>query len=369
MDETSKSLSIVRWRTLLIIGGLTTVLATGMALSSPAHSDEPEQAHRIVPTVTVAAVQERPPTTQTARFSGVLQAHREAALAFSLPGRVTTRHVELGDRVRAHTLLATIEQKDLRSAKAAAIAAVQRADANLEHGQRTQSRIERLTSLDAATTVNLEDAEHQAKVAAAARSEARSALARAKKALGDATLEAPFDGLITRVDIEVGEHAAPGQPIFELVDDSSLELEIEIPETWLGQVQLGESVDIELPMVDMRVTGKVRSVGQATRIRGLFPVVVDISSTELRPGMTAALILHAPAPKGWSVPVEAVVDRSGKTPRVYVVEDTKVHEIEVKVSALLGSFAVVDGSLSPESAVVTRGHIGLVDGDIVEVQQ
>lgn len=319
------------------------------------------------PRVRVAALVEASNAVEVG-FAGEVEAGRQAMLAFSLPGRIAARVIELGDRVGSQAPLLVLDRRDLRQTAQAAEATVQRFEAQLDHGTSMHRRMQELSVADAAPMTALEDAELQERVARAAREEARATLARAQKAMHDGILRAPFDGVITQLAVEVGEHVGPGQVLVAVADDASLKLEVEIPETWLGTVSPGNAVVVALPLVGRRVQGIVRSVGEATRDGGLFPVVVDLPKEGLKAGMTAELCLSRSHGSGFSVPIEAVIGGVAGGPQVFVVDgDERVRPVDVRVMGVTGPDAVIEGSLATGDRVITHGHVGLFEGKQVEV--
>lgn len=304
------------------------------------------------------------------RFSGRLAPLRSSRLAFVVAGRVAERAVELGERVEAGAALLSLEREDLEHLTELARASLQRTQARVSYGARVHTRMRSLAEADASPLSALEDAEHEEVVARASRREARAQLERATHAMDEGILRSPFDGVVTRLDVEVGEHVAAGEVVVEIADDERLQLEVELPETWITAVTEGKTVEIAFPMLERRIEGRVRSVGAATRGAGLYPVVVDLAPhAELRPGLTAELLLEQPGEGGFSVPIEAVVNRSGRAAKVYAVEDGIVRGVDVVVTNISGRFAAVRGDLDASAMVVTRGHTGLYDGKYVEVRQ
>lgn len=318
--------------------------------------------------VAVAAVTEAD-QVRTLRFSGVVRAQRRAELAFVLSGRVDARLVELGQHVDEGDTLARLDRRALRRAVDVAEAGVVRADADLAHGQLEEGRVRKLSALQAVAAADADDASHATSVAAATRRQARAQAGLARRDLAETVLRAPFSGTIGRIDVEPGEFANAGRPVVEIVGDDALEVEVALPESLLATVREGELVEVELPLVDRVVRGRVQTIGSAApESAGLFPVVVALDPAEgLRSGMTARLVVTAPLATGISVPVEAIVDRTGTTPKLLAVRDGRVQVHDVQVLAIAGAEAVVAAELTVGDEVITRGQAGLSTGDEVEV--
>lgn len=320
-------------------------------------------------TVVVVGKVEAAQHAQTARFSGELRAQRVSSLAFTLPGRIAARQVELGDRVGAGAPLLLLDRIDLERQALAARASVERTQVQVEHGALVRKRMRDLAKVDATPLAALDDAVADERIAKASRKEARMLLERARYAMDEGVLRAPFEGVVTRMDAEVGEHVNAGEVIVEVADDEGLVFEVDLPETWVTSVAPGSIVTIVLPMLERRIAGTVRAVGSATRRGGLYPIVIDVvPDPALRPGLTAELLVELQGTEAFSVPVEAVVHRAGSAARIYLVESGIIRAVDVTVLGLSGRRATIQGDLTVFADVVTRGLVGLYDGKAVEVR-
>jgi HlyD family secretion protein len=123
--------------------------------------------------------------------------------------------------------------------------------------------------------------------------QAQVALDSAKLALERATLRAPFDSVVFRVDVEVGEFVGPQMPAVTLVDDSRFRVEADVDEADIGWVALDQEVQITLDAFPgHRLSGRVTAVAPSARYDlGVvsYLVTIEITETELslRGGMTA----------------------------------------------------------------------------------
>jgi RND family efflux transporter MFP subunit len=362
-----------RVRTLTsVVLGVGALAAAAALLAVPEATGAPttEAVTDVARSVAVAQVDDRPHLREL-RFAGVVRAHRRAELGFVLSGRVDERLVELGDHVEAGQALVRLDRRQLRRAVEVADAVVARTEADLSHGRIEQGRVAELSAVDAVAASATDDADHTISVAVASRRQASSQAKAARRDLAEGVIVAPFAGRVARVDVEPGELVAGGQSVLEIVGDDALELEVQLPESMLADVHEGMSLPIELPLLDQTLTGRVRTIGAAApQTAGLFPVIVELpEGAELRAGMTARLVVTSSVGTGLTVPVEAVIDRSGENPKVLTVTDGKVNVRPVHVVAIAGRDAVVAAELDAGEWVVTRGHTGLADGDEVIVRR
>lgn len=138
----------------------------------------------------------------------------------------------------------------------------------------------------------------QLAIAQASVTRAEASLKQAQRSVEQATLTAPFDGTVTKINIRVGEPASAASTTgaLTMADFSSYHIDVPIDELDVAQVEAGQTVRITLDAVpDKDITGKVASIAPvATRNdqgTTTYEVRVDIDPTEVRvmPGMTASV--------------------------------------------------------------------------------
>jgi len=123
--------------------------------------------------------------------------------------------------------------------------------------------------------------------------QAQVALDSARLARERATLRAPFDSVVSRVDVEVGEFVGPQTPVITLVDDSTFRVEADVDEADIGWVELGQEVQITLDAFPGHgLSGRVTAIAPSARYDlGIvsYLVTIEITKTDLplRGGMTA----------------------------------------------------------------------------------
>jgi RND family efflux transporter MFP subunit len=353
----------------LVIGTLILGIAIFLAAWPDQPSSEPDRVAAASRAVQVATV-EAGDGTRTVRLPGVTRAVRRAELAFTVPARVATRPVEVGDRVAAGQTLATLDDREFRLAERTAAAAVTELDVRLAQARRDADRVRRLVEARAATTEEQEQVDAATASLEAARDAAAARLDETRRLLDEARLTAPFGGTVTAVHVEPGEWAAPGRPVVELAGSGAVEVRIEAPEAVRPRVASGSPVRIELPMLDTSTTGVVDSVADAAvGPGGLFPVVVRLdASPGLVPGLTAEVVLTLSAEPQLTVPLAAVLDSGSDRPSIFRITDGKAQRVDVVPGRVLGDrIEVRAADLAAGDRVAVVGHTALADGDIVEV--
>ena len=307
------------------------------------------------PSVTVEAVASRD-LEAVVSASGKVRAKKQVNISADRMGRVVRLAVEEGDRVKAGQFLLQIDPRSLRTV-------VQRGEANLE-GQRTrlqqtkvavesaqvslkqaQDALKRQEELwrDKLTTRELlEQAQNQVAIQEASLKSAQSNVAtqetairgnqadleNARHDLSLVTYEAPFDGIVVRRNIEEGETAVmgtmnqAGTVLLTIAYMSVIEAEIEVDETDIPTVKIGQKVKVSIDAIpDQTFAATVTEVGnspiQASAATGArqatnFKVVVTLDGQipEVRPGFTCtADITTATRKQVVSVPIQALTVR------------------------------------------------------------
>ena len=144
-----------------------------------------------------------------------------------------------------------------------------------------------------ANLVKLRDgpSDEQVAIAEAQVQQARIALQNAQARLEDATLVAPFAGVVTAVNFGVGEQAA-GRAV-ELIDPSSLEVVLDVDEVDIGQISVGQPTNVTLETwPDQQLTGKVTAIAPKARAQSEIVtyevyITIDAGDLPVLTGMTA----------------------------------------------------------------------------------
>lgn len=309
-------------------------------------------------------------TRRTVRLSGVTRAVQRAALSFAVPGRLIRRPVEIGDSVRRGQPLAELDAREYNNAETTARAAMAELEVRLAQSLRDRRRIERLAAAKAATAEELEQIVAASEALQAGVNAAKARLADARRVEGEARITAPFSGSVTAVWAEPGEWVSPGKPVVQLSGDGDIELKVDVPESIVSRLSVGDEVTVALPFDGHRHTvGRIGSVARAAAAVGrLFPVVVHLAPRQnMVAGMTAELIVSLDAQPAMTVPLGAVLNPGSSTPGVFCVRRQRVHWVPVRLGELTSGRIAVNGDLKPGDQVVVSGHTRLADGNAVEV--
>jgi RND family efflux transporter MFP subunit len=347
----------------------TALLGTALAMTarsdtpSPPDSSSPAPRRIEVAAVTISDIGRR------LELAGVTRASDRAQLSFPIPARVSTRPVEVGDRVRRGQVLASLDDHEFRLAEQASSAALAELEIRLAQAQREEQRTARLAAAEAATAEELEQNRAAASALAAARDAAAARLAETRRLLAESTLEAPFSGTVTAVHVEPGEWAAPGQPILELAGEGAVEIMLEVPESAWSRLDVGREVEVSLPFLAVSATGQItRLAGVAGGPGGLFPVEITIRDRgDIVSGLAAEVVLPLESRPQLTVPMASILNPGSSRPAVFRITGGRAQRIEVEIGEVIGERIAVTGALEAGDSVAVSGHTALADNEPVEV--
>jgi RND family efflux transporter MFP subunit len=165
---------------------------------------------------------------------------------------------------------------------------------------------------------------------------------------------------------EVGQWLDQGDPVVELLDLSTVEVTVPVPERYIAEVRRGEAASLSLDALPGRsFAGRVvHIIPQADTSSRTFPVKVEVANPDghIKSGMFARVTL--PVGKGRRalvVPKDALVSR-GPVSLLFVVADGKARQVAVKRGQATGAWVAVEGPVEEGQFVVVRGNERLRDG-------
>ncbi|GFE56211.1 efflux RND transporter periplasmic adaptor subunit [Geobacter sp. AOG1] len=206
-------------------------------------------------------------------------------------------------------------------------------------------------------------------LAKASYNQAAAHLEVARKALSDATLCAPISGYIAKRSMEPGDTAAPGRPVFEIVQIDPVEVNVGVPETDVHLVRIGQKADITVPALPGKTfQGTVRviniSADSSTRTY-MTRVIVANPEHSLRVGMVAEATIRGDQMVSMvTLPGDAVVrDPQGATQvYVYYPDQKRVYAKRVEIGAAVNRNVEIKSGLSGNELIVLAGQSKLRNG-------
>lgn len=172
--------------------------------------------------------------------TGVVMANRSAQLGAKVMGRVQSVSHEEGDRVQQGDVLLRLESLELQAELASAEASRSLAKVELAFKEKLEMRMRRLYQANTLSEEQLDDAAFNLAAAREKLQIAKAAVDRARAALKETVLMAPFDGVITAKEVEVGELTEPGAMLFVLEDLRLLKFKTKVKEQDVTSIEKGD---------------------------------------------------------------------------------------------------------------------------------
>ncbi|MEL7171648.1 MAG: efflux RND transporter periplasmic adaptor subunit [Pseudomonadota bacterium] len=286
------------------------------------------------------------------------RAQRTVVLRSRGDGEIVEMALAANRKFKAGDILMQLEDRDERLA-------VSLAETRLADAERTRTRFEQLSRTGTATTSRLDEVVLAAEIA-------RLELARAREALDDRTLRAPFAGVSGLTAVETGAYVAESDEIARYDDRSVILVEVDIPEIALPRIRLGLAVSATTPSVPgQRFEGTVEAIDSqvdASNRTARLRVAIPNPDDTLRPGASFTVRLALPGDRYPSVP-ELAVQFSRGTVHVWRVAEGKAEQVPVEMVARRDGRVLVNGPLAPGERVIVEGTQRLRPGRAVSVQQ
>lgn len=293
-------------------------------------------------------------------LTATVRARVETELGFRTGGRVIERLVDVGDRVKAGQVLARLDAADHALGMQAATDQVRAAKVDAEQAAADEARLRRLLADGSVGSADHERQKARADAAAAQWDEARRKLDLARNRVGHAALVAPYAGIVTALQMEVGKVVSEGQPAISLARDGEREIVADLPEPLVGRVHAMRATATPWHEGGKATELRLREVSpMASSATGTFRVryaIADGTPPQAWPlGSTARLQLAGDAAAGVSLPPSALVKTTGAV-GVWVIDARSKGLVfqPVQVQAFEADAVRVAG-LEPGVRVVTVG--------------
>lgn len=287
-------------------------------------------------------------------FIGTVESMDRGTIAARIDGRVGRLAVKVGDTVRAGQLLLAIDQNTVNDRLAEAQESKEAAVAKLVLAEKTCQRYEQLAKVEAITPQELDRVTAEREQARRKVQSATAAVAQARTGASYNQVSAPYAGKIAEQLVETGSTVMPGRPLLVIERSGTPQARIVVPESLVGQITLGETLQLEIPARQRTVSGIVTEIQPASDpATRSFSIKLKLPDDA---GLTPGLFLRAhrgtAARSALLIPFSALVQR-GQLTGVYVVEEKILHFRLVKTGAPLGDKVEILSGLSAGETIVT----------------
>ncbi|WP_042332782.1 efflux RND transporter periplasmic adaptor subunit [Desulfosporosinus orientis] len=341
----------------------------------------------------------------TAIVSGKISSETEVAVIPKVPGKVESVNVKVGDIVHKGEVLFTLDKTDLNTAYQLAEASYQNskeqweaAKTSLERtkaiaaekiadAQKTYNNTKALYDAGAASKTQLDQAElglkelkstYEGQIDQLSIQASDSSLnlvevqlTQARDALDNATVTAPVDGMVSQVNVQVGNMATSTQAGVSLTDISSVYTTVSVAENLVNRLQQADVVKVSVPSVsENSFEGKIENISPSADSQShLYPVKVVLENADglIKPGMFTKVELTTDKKADvMAVKSEAVVLKNDKT-IVYVVQDDKAVAKEVATGLDTGVDIEILKGLAKGDKVIVKGQTLVDEGHKVKI--
>ncbi len=284
------------------------------------------------------------------RASGLVAYKRETALSFGAPGEIESLNADVGDRVAAGQVLASLRKTTSGADAAETALARQTAQQNFE-------RVSRLHEAGAASQAELDNA--------------RLALERSRERV---SIAAPAAGVILRRDAEPGQMISAGQGVLFLAETRyGVVVDASMTASEVTQLKTGALATINIRGREP-LAGKVERIAEKGTQSGVFTVEVQIDApTGLRSGEVAEVVVagagaEAGGPVSFVVPAISLIDARADQGVVFVVDaEGRARRRAIETGGVSDRGVTILKGLQDGDRVITRGASMVRDGDSVSV--
>jgi membrane fusion protein, multidrug efflux system len=337
--------------------GLSLGLAVWMSLPSEADSLPPVAKPDVAPSVqsvrTVISTAET--VVRQIVAEGESRPLRSGVVSPRISGIVAEILVEKGEQVAEGQALLRLDVPDFAARE-------REARARLDEATREMEKVASLSKKGLAT----EDQQAKARTSLAAAEAGWAAIEEARR---DMVLRAPFAGTVNDLPTELGDNISTGGSVAEVLDMSSLVVGVSIPQGEIGNIHVGQAVQVSL------VTGQT-ALGEVTFVSAVadsetrsFPVEIRMPNPDgtLKAGVSASVVLDGPSRAAHSIPSAYLSLESSGQLAVKLVNDGVVETRAVEIVSS-GLEAVQVTGLPEKAEIITVGQGFVQSGDAVRTE-
>ena len=315
-------------------------------------------------------------------FPGRARAGQEVNLSFRVSGKLLQLPVAVGDQVKAGAKIAALDPQDFQQQLNTAGSTQQAAKAEFKRAETDYQRLLKVQQQDSGAT-----SQRAIDLALSIRDQARAAAAAlgatvqtARDRLSYTELEAPFSGEVVETYVENFQTVVASQAILRLLDPSSIEMTVSIPESLIGYAGYVTRVSIAFDALPgIEVAASIKEIGseasQATRTYPLTLVMAQPEGGKILPGMAGKATIQAQLPEsagktGISIPVSAVFAGSDiKVTNVWIVDvaTSTLSRREVEPGEPTSAGLLIKSGLEAGEWIVTAGAHSLSEGQAVKI--
>ncbi|CAN2535478.1 Multidrug+resistance+protein+MdtE [Methylocapsa aurea] len=305
-----------------------------------------------------------------------VQSFYDARIRSRVQGYIRDWKYDIGAKVKAGDVLATIEAPDLDQQLQQAKGELARAEAVVDLAKLTSKRWSALRSSTAVSQQSADEksGDYSAKVAAA--QAARANVERLKALQSYLQITAPFAGVVTARNVDIGALVGPemAMELFSVADIHKMRVYVGAPQAYAASIKIGMKAQLKLPqypdrMFDAVVETTSNAIAEKSRTL-LVQLLADNRDGALLPGSYADVHFKLPGRPGvLRIPAAAIFFHGNKLAVATVIGGNKVKIKPIDVARDMGKEIEVAGGLSPDDRLILNPPQTLSDGDEVRIAE
>jgi len=291
-------------------------------------------------------------------LNGTTAPAREVKIASEVQGKLVGLYVDNGDIVKAGQAIGMLDASVYRTQLNSIEASIAKANLDL-------ARYNNLIEKGGATPMQAESAELQIKSLEAEKKQVLEQISHMQ-------IRAPFSGKIENVSVELGSFVSYGTVLSQLIDNSSLKINVYLSEQEAFKLKRGQQVMINSVVLSQSKIGKITMISDKADGSGKFLAEIGFSNDDkeqLKAGIIADVHFAVDETKtGLSIPVNALL-ASSKDAKVFVINGDKAEERKIKTGIITADKVEVLDGLTAGEQVVVSGQLNLESGTAISINR
>lgn len=322
---------------------------------------DPQSALNLGPVVTAGPIL-RTTFQRFVEVQGQVEADDRVAATSEVAGRILRITVKEGDRIRAGQLIAELDLEQLNKQKAELVT-------SLDLAQTVYERQSRLWEQNIGSELQYLEAKNNVE-------RLEKSIETLDFQLTKSKVFAPITGVVDIVNLKGGELAAPGAPIVTILNTGRLQVVADLPENFLQNVRVGETVKIFYPGLNMEQEGRINLIGNTIDANNrTFKIEINVGNPQgmLKPNLLATVLIKDYEKEDAVVlPLDLVQQEVGGKRYVMVAEETGDGVVARRKYVGIGESyegkIVIESGLSGDETYILQGARGLANDDPIRIQ-
>lgn len=309
---------------------------------------------------------------QLLRLPGTLLGFSQSPVASRASGYIRKWNKDIGSLVQEGEVLAEIDTPELDQLLSQLVATQQQASESMQLAKSSLERWEALRKKDVVSQQEYEEKKSSYTQAIANYNAAAANAERTRQLSGFKKVVAPFSGVITKRNIDIGDLIdGTTKPLFLIAKTDPLRVYINVPQSYSQWVKVGQSADISLDEIrgktfQGQITKSASAIDPLTRTMQV-EITLGNKEKKLLPGSFVQVNLKLPASNAINIPSNALLIRKEGTQVAVVDAENKVHLQKILLGRDFGVNADVIEGLKGGERLVLNPSDSLSEGDVVTV--